>query len=217
MLLAAAGVGLAGWHLGRLSPTAAPRALSPVPYEAWARREFVRRYPGEKPLNWRLAETAVRLHRERPMGRFVLGVEPGVWGNDCSDFLDCVVDEALGVGARCFRGGRNHRIGTDPRYFHYFYWDGREPLQPGDLISVRHSPWYDPDPDAAWHVGMLGPDGRVYDFVKLRRWSEARYGRNPLGWFLRYSRGPKEVLVGRLRPQYRYRLEPIPVSPDSSS
>lgn len=210
LVLAGALAGASYWRTGRLRPTSLIPVLSPEQYEAWARTEFARRHPGEQPLNWRLAETAVTFHRLQPMGKFVLAVKPGVWGNDCSDFVDCIADEALGARARCFRGSRDHLLGTSPRYFTYFLWDGRSPLQPGDLLTVRHSPWYDPDPDAAWHIGMLGPDGMVYDFVKLRRWSAARYGRNPLAWFLRYSQGPREVLIGRLRPQYRYLIEAVP-------
>ena len=215
---AALAVGIS--HLGDGATVA--RALSPQEYEHWGRAEFYRRHPDEKPLNWRLAETAVRLHNLRPMGKFVLSVTPGKWGNDCSDFVDCVADEALGARARCFRGSPDHLLGTDPRYFAYFPWDGRMPVMPGDLVEVRHSPWYDPDPDAGWHVGMLGPDGMVYDFAKLRSWTEPRYGRNSFAWFVRFSRGPGEVVLGRLRPEYRYRIENIPIphqplSPGSSS
>ncbi len=159
-----------------------------------------------EPLHWRLAETAVRFCRERPMGKFVLAVEPGQWGNDCSDFVDRIADEALGAGARCFRGSRDHRLGTSERYFAYAPWDGRSAIMPGDLLLVRHSPWYEPDPAAGWHVGIMGPEGMIYDFAKLKRWSVPRYGRNPLAWFVRYSRGPGEVVVGRLRAQYRYRM-----------
>jgi hypothetical protein len=59
-------------------------------------------------------------------------------------------------------------------------------------------------------VGVLGTDGQVYDFVKLVSWPEARYGRHPFAWFVRHC-GPGEVALGRLRPQYRYLLEPIVV------
>ncbi len=212
LLFAGALAGVSYWRTGRVRPHSLTHLLSPEEYERWARAEFARRHPGEKPLNWRLAETAVTFHRVKPMGKFVLGVKPGVWGNDCSDFLDCIADETLGARVRCFRGSREHQLGTSPAYFAYFYWDGRSPIQPGDLVAVRHSPWYDPDPDAAWHIGMLGPDGMVYDFVKLRRWSEARYGRNSLQWFVRQSRDPREVLLGRLRPQYRYMMKAMPVA-----
>jgi hypothetical protein len=190
---------------------AAVRSLSPQEYERWARTEFSRRHPGEKPLNWRLADTAVRMHDLRPMGKFVLSVTPGKWGNDCSDFVDCIADEALGARARCFRGSRDHLIGTDSPYFEHFIWDGRAPVLPGDVVEVRHSPWYDPDPRGCWHVGMRGPDGLVYDFEKLRSWPEPRYGRIPFPRFIRFSRGPGEVVLGRLRPQYRYRIEEVPV------
>ncbi len=195
-----------------------PTRLSSEAYERWARAEFFRRHPTEEPLNWRLAETAVALHRLRPMGKFVLAVQPGEWGNDCSDFVDCAIDEALGARARCFRGSRHHLVGLDARYFACDAWDGRAPVQPGDAVLVRHSPWYDPDPEAAWHIGLIGSDGMVYDFAKLRSWSQPRYGRNSFAWFVRYSPDPGEVLIGRLRPQYRYRITPIPVptSPGSS-
>ena len=187
--------------------------LSPAEYERWARGEFARLHPGEKPLNWRLAEAAVRLHRLQPMGKFVLGIKPGVWGNDCSDFVDAVADEAFGVKARCLRGSTQTLIGTDPRYFAYLPGDGKAPVQPGDLVEVRHSPWYEPNPDACAHVGIVGADGMVYDFAKLRSWSQARYGRTPVAWFVRHSQQPGEVLIGRLRPQYRYLIEPIPPPP----
>lgn len=196
--------------------TRLPRAEE---YERWARAEFFRRHLAAQPLNWRLAEAALALHRRRPMGQFVLAVKPGEWGNDCSDFVDCVIDEALGARARCFRGSRDHLIGLDARYFACHVWDSRSPVQPGDAVLVRHSPWYDPDPEAAWHIGIVGSDGLVYDFAKLRSWSQPRYGRNSFTWFVRFSPEPGGVLIGRLRPQYRYLLAPIPVpaSPGSSS
>jgi hypothetical protein len=199
---------LRGSHL--VFPTIAG-VLPPAEYERWARAEFYRRHPGEKPLNWRLAETAVTMRRLRPMGKFVLAVQPGQWGNDCSDFVDCIADEAFGARARCFRGSPDHLLGTDPRYFVYFVWDGRSPVMPGDLILVRDSPWYEPNPEAAGHIGIVGPDQLVYDFAKLRSWSQPRYGRTSFSWFVRYSRQPGEVLIGRLRPQYRYLIEAIPV------
>jgi hypothetical protein len=187
------------------------RPLPPQEYEQWARSEFYRRHPGEKPLNWRLAEAAVRMHDLRPMGKFVLSVTPGKWGNDCSDFVDCIADEALGARARCLRHSPDHLIGTDSRYFEHVPWDGNAPVLPGDLVEVRHSPWYEPNPQAPWHVGMLGPDDMVYDFEKLVSWPEPRYGRSPFTWFVRFSPGSGEVVLGRLRPQYRYRIDDIPI------
>lgn len=208
LILTVLGIAGAGAYLrdGHVVPAAPTRTATALEYEQYARAEFFRHYPGQRPLNWRLAETAVRFHRERPMGKFVLALESGQWGNDCSDFVDCIADEALGAGARCFRDSKHHLLGTSPRYFDYFLWDGKSPIMPGDLILVRHSPWYEPDPAAGWHVGIMGPEGMTYDFAKLKRWTTPRYGRNSLAWFVRYSRGPGEVVIGRLRAQYRYRM-----------
>jgi hypothetical protein len=204
-LLAAAGVLV--WPLRRFAD---PRpALTRAPDEATARAEFQRRHPGEKPLNWRIGEIAEQFYREQPMGKFVLGLTPGKWGNDCSDFVDCIADEALGARARFHRGSREHLIGSDAtRYFVYRAADQRNTPQPGDFVLVRHSPWYAPSEEACWHVGAVGADGQVYDFVKLISWPSARYGRHDYAWFTRHC-GPGEVLLGRLRPQYRYELQPI--------
>jgi len=173
-------------------------------YEAMARRHFFRHHPGEKPLNWRLAEKAVEFHHTQPMGKFILQQ------NDCSDFVDCITDDALGYTARFKRGSTEHVATHIRSLWRLFYWDQRAPLMPGDIISVRHSPWYDPSPDSCWHVGIIGSDGQVYDFVKLKSWRTARYGRNSLLWFVRNSRGPEQVIVWRLHPRYRYRLSPLP-------
>lgn len=198
-------------------PPAYGRYLSAAAYEQWAREEFFRCYPGEKPLNWKIAATAERFYAEKPMGKFVLGVGPGEWGNDCSDFVDCIIDEALGAGARCFRlGARDHRIGESLWYFSFFFWDGRSPVQPGDILSVRHSPWYPPDPEACWHMGVVGADGKVYDFVKLKSWSQARYGKHSFEWFVRHAPGKGQVSIGRLKPQYRYRIKQVHISGSGS-
>ncbi|HEY3396437.1 MAG TPA: hypothetical protein VGM19_02160 [Armatimonadota bacterium] len=218
--LALAGVAALAAHL--LPPSSLPRAyLPPAPgsarYEAWAAAQFAQRHPGEQPLNWRLARTAERFYRQQPMGKFVLSVTPGQWGNDCSDFVDCVVDEALGAGARCLRPGqRNHTLGSEASCFRYFVGAGRAPALPGDLVQVRHSPWYERSETACWHVGIVGADGMVYDFVKLMRWDQARYGRHPYAWFVAHSTGPREVIIGRLRPEYRYRLREISLPPRGS-
>ena len=215
LLAAAVGVALGALALAGVLPLPAPpsavRYLSPQAYEQWAREQFARLHPGERPLNWRLAQEAVRFHREQPMGRFVLAVKPGEWGNDCSDFVECIVDEGLGVGARVFHPGRrDHTIGLSDRYFDFFSWDRGAPLQPGDTLTVRHSPWYAPSDEAAWHIGIVGADGMVYDFAKLRSWSAPRYGRHTVDWFTRRSPAPAQVQVGRLKPSYRFLIEPIP-------
>ncbi len=184
-----------------------PAALTGhVSYEAWARAQFERRHPGEKPLNWAVAQAAVRFHRERPMGRFVLGLTPGKYGNDCSDFVDCAVDEGLGVKARFRRGSAHHLLADRRALYDSFPWHPGVATQPGDVVAVRHSPWYEPSEQSCWHVGIIGSDGMVYDFVKLRRWSEARYGRTSFEWFVAHSSGPGEVTVARLRAAVRYRI-----------
>jgi hypothetical protein len=188
-----------------LPPFALPgRPLPTISYEAWARREFERRHPGEKPLNWRIAAKAVEFRRTRPMGRFVLD------RNDCSDFVDAILDDALGAQARFRRHSAVHLL-AGRRIWDFFYWDRRTPLQPGDELCVRHSPWYEPYESRLWHVGIIGSDGMVYDWTKLVTWPEARYGRNSVEWFVRHCPDPKEVVVVRLAPQYRYAIEPLPL------
>jgi hypothetical protein len=183
-------------------------------YEKWAQEQFAVSHPGEKPMNWAIGAAAIELHRTQPMGKFVLSVTPGLWGNDCSDFVDCAVDEGLGFGTRLKRGARDHRLGLDSRVFDAIVWHEGLTIQPGDGVSVRHSPWYEPSEESCWHIGIIGTDMAVYDFVKLRRWSAARYGRNPFEWFIHNSRDkPGQVVIHRLRPEYRYRIEPIPIYP----
>jgi hypothetical protein len=177
--------------------------------EAEARARFAREHPGEKPLNWAIAEAAPRFRQSRPMGRFVLGLG-GRWGNDCSDFTAACVDEGLGAGARFKRASKHHIYGEDARLFEWFWWRPGATILPGDQLHIRHSPWYTPSEDACWHVGLVGPDGQVYDFTKLKRWNGPRYGRNSVDWFTRHSRGAKQVLVSRLHWKYRYRVEPLP-------
>ncbi|PIW13935.1 MAG: hypothetical protein COW34_08115 [Armatimonadetes bacterium CG17_big_fil_post_rev_8_21_14_2_50_66_6] len=172
-------------------------------YDRWARNDFERRHPGEKPLNWRIAEVARRFHRQEPMGRFVLHQ------NDCSDFVACAVDEALGVQARFRRGSDKHLLGTRMELVDCWSWREGDAVQPGDVVNVRHSPWYPPNPNSIWHVGVVGPEGCVYDFVKLKTWKRARYGRNAFAWFVRHSGGPNEVEVCRLKARYRYRIDPV--------
>jgi len=182
-----------GGHLG---------PIARAQYEHWARERFMARHPGERPLNWRIAEAADRFHAERPMGRFVLHE------NDCSDFVGCVIDEALGPGARFTRDGGQHVLcgpgGSLPGWlFEVQTLPEMGAAQPGDVVHVRHSPHYAPHDDSISHVGVMGADGRVVDFTKLKSWPEARYGRHEFAWFIRYC-APEEVWIGRLRPEFRY-------------
>jgi len=188
----------------------APRPAGPGEYERWARAEFLRKHPGEKPLNWAIAEAATEFYSSRPMGKFALSLEPGKWGNDCSDFVDCAVDEGLGVKARFRRNSQCHLLACDPALWDVLYWSAEVQLQPGDLVSVRHSPWYEPYDGAGGHVGVVGSDGMVYDFAKLRSWKQARYGRQRPEAFIRHSRGLGETTIWRLAPAFRYRIEPLP-------
>ncbi len=183
------------------------RRLSPEEYEQWARRRFEQRYPGEKPLNWRIAQTAEQFRRAKPMGRFVLHE------NDCSDFVGCVIDEALGPGARFTRGSDEHVLCGEGGALRGWLFDTktlaeRPQVQPGDVVFVRHSPHYPPSGDSIGHVGVIGPDAGVIDFTKLRSWASARYGRHDFEWFIRHNT-PEQVRVGRLRPEYRYRVVEI--------
>jgi len=188
-----------------MAPPAPPREEAPrLSYEDWARREFGKRHPGEKPLNWRIAAKAEEFREAQPMGRFVLDK------NDCSDFVDAVVDDALGAQARFRRPHGDHALANRP-IWEVFYWDRRTPLQPGDELHVRHSPWYPAYADAPWHVAVIGTDGMAYDWTKLRSWSSDRYGRNPVEWYTRSSPGPKDIVIARLAPQYRYLIEPLPM------
>lgn len=209
MVLGCAGVAAlaafgAFWFLRQVHRPRRASAPQPPDREAWARAEFLRRYPGEKPLNWRLAAVAEEFHERKPMGKFVLHE------NDCSDFVACIVDEALGAGARFDRDSEEHLLGEDRRLTDFWYWSKGEPVQPGDVVSVRHSPWYQPYPGAIWHVGVVGADGYVYDFVKLKSWSRPRYGRNTFDWFIRHSQGGGQVRIWRLKAKYRYRISPVP-------
>ena len=194
-------------HFGA-DPASARReepTIGPASFEEWARQEFLRRHPGERPLNWRIAEKAEESRDTRPMGRFVLGA------NDCSDFTDAILDEALGVGARYRRGSVDHVLAYNTDLWEFHGWVPGALLMPGDEIAVRHSPYYAPYPSAPWHRGIVGTDGLVYDWTKLRSWGTDRYGRHPLDWFVRHSPGPNEVIIRRLKALYRYRLQPVPV------
>ncbi len=176
-------------------------------FEQQARALFEQRYPGEKPLNWVIAETAERLYHEKPMGRFVLNE------NDCSDFVGCVIDEALGAGARFNRGSDEHALcdegGAEPRTLFDIRWlPQMGVVQPGDIVHVRHSPWYPPHAGSIGHVGVVGPDGRVIDFTKLKSWPSARYNQVKFDFFIQ-NNAPNEVIIGRLRPEFRYRVMEI--------
>ena len=182
-----------------------PRVMSDAQYEDWARERFYRKFPGQKPLNWRIANTAERFHRERPMGKFVLHE------NDCSDFTDAILDEALGPKARFRRNSDAHIATNTLGLMKSFYWEPATTVIPGDIVTVVHSPWYPPkEPPKIAHIGVVGSDGHVYDFVKLKSWSSARYGRNSFEWFTRHCPDPDEVIITRLRPEYRYRINPLP-------
>ena len=201
----------ATWHrrsqTNLASVTTTPRFTT---YEQRARATFMREHPTERPVNWAIAQAAVRFHESQPMGTFVLSLERGEWGNDCSDFVDCVVDEGLGVKARFNRGSKDHLLARDRRIWSIFCWRPGATVQPGDVISIRHSPWYDPYEAACWHVGVIGSDRMVYDFTKLKRWPKARYGRSEFQWFVRHSSGPGQVRIWRLEPRYRYKIAPLP-------
>lgn len=193
-------------------PVAAPRLppLPGTPTDAELRSRFERQHPGERPLNWAIAEAAAAFCDSQPMGRFQLAVKLGQWGNDCSDFVACAIDEGLGAKARFHRNSDQHLLGDDRRLFESFWLHPGDAAQPGDVLSIRHSPWYQPYDGACWHCGVIGPDGQVYDFTKLKSWSKARYGRNSVAWFTRHSRGKHQILVERLRAEYRYRAKPLP-------
>lgn len=196
----------AGLRVPRLS---VPR-MSADEYERWAREQFLKHYPDEKPLNWAIARTAVAFHNREPMGKFVLHE------NDCSDFTGCIVDHALGAGARFERKSEDHALcGPGGSVRRRLFGTRRLPdvdgVQPGDVIGVRHSPWYPPKEESIGHVGVIGADGYVYDFVKLKSWSEARYGRTSFEWFI-HNCAPEEVRISRLRPEYRYRLRDVQTS-----
>lgn len=185
----------------------AVRRVDVAAFEREARSLFEQRYPGEKPLNWRIAEVADRFHARQPMGRFVLHE------NDCSDFVGCVIDEALGPGARFNRGSDEHALcGEGGRAPSALFERRRLPqvgaVQPGDIVHVRHSPWYPPHDDSIGHVGVVGTDGSVIDFSKLKIWPSARYHQVDFEFFIRHNE-PDEVVIGRLRPEFRYRVAEI--------
>lgn len=206
LLLAVVGLlrrNLLGWV--SLPHRVGAQMMSEEEYERWARQQFEAQYPGQKPLNWRIANTAKRFRAEKPMGKFVLNK------NDCSDFVDCVVDDALGPKARFRRNSDQHVANYTPGLMKSFLWRRGDPVLPGDIVTVIHSPWYPPhEPPSIAHIGVVGPDGYVYDFVKLKVWSTYRYGRNSFTWFVRNSPGPTEVIITRLRPEYRYRVKTLP-------
>ena len=170
-----------------------------------AERDFLRRHPGEKPLNWRIAAKAQDFYRTQPMGKFVLNQ------NDCSDFVEAAVDDALGAQARFRRHSSRHLLMRIPGLWDVFYWDHKTPLQPGDVVSVEHSPHYPPYEGAIWHVGAIGPDGQVYDWSKLKVWSTSRYGCHSVEWFTRHASGPQSVEIWRLNAMYRYRAWELPL------
>ena len=191
------------WYVvaGRWAPGARlPTSIDP---DVEARRDFYRNHPGEHPLNWQIGRKAQEFHRLRPMGGFRLH------RNDCSDYVDCIVDDALGAKARFRRGSDRHILMRRSDLWDVFYWDRHEPLLPGDILSVEHSPHYEPHEGAVWHVGVLSTDGRVYDWSKLVSWPTDRYGCNSLAWFTRYSTGPDSIIVWRLKAVYRYKARPV--------
>jgi hypothetical protein len=179
---------------------------------------FYRHHPGEKPLNWKIAAAAEKIRTEQAMGKFRLGIEPGKLGNDCSDYVACAVDEGLGLGGRCYHPEREDHVILSSldwsrayRYMDYFYWRPGTVVMPGDMVRVTHSPHYAPHPGACSHVGIVGTDGLVYDFSKLKRWPEARYGTSEFSWFTRHC-GDREVVIGRLKDVYRFLQRPIAVA-----
>lgn len=193
-------------HVFRPQP---PCQQQPVDFTQYCRARFLREHPGAETLNMRIGRAAIRLHDEQPMGRFVLGVNALDIGNDCSDFVKCAMDEGVGVKARFRRNSEQHLIGGNPRYFEMIVWDHKASLLPGDGLAVAHSPWYEPYDGACWHVGIVGADGLVYDFVKLKSWPKPRYGRNTVQWFVHNSKGDDEIVIERLRPEYRYLVKKI--------
>ncbi|MBM3475770.1 MAG: hypothetical protein FJX75_21090 [Armatimonadetes bacterium] len=199
------------WHPPKETDAAASATPTPtevlprVSFEEWARQEFARRYPNERPLNWAIAEKAEEFRRTEPMGAFVLG------RNDCSDFTDAVLDDALGAQARFRRNSDQHLLASEPSVWEFYRWEPGATLLPGDEIAVRHSPHYAPSEDAPWHRGIVGTDGLVYDWTKLKAWGTDRYGRHEPAWFMHSSLGPGEAIVRRLRAVYRYMIEPIPL------
>lgn len=208
MLVGLALLGAGAWVFAREQADdlrlRATRHVAPDAFERQARALFEQRHPGEKPLNWRIAETAERFHHEQPMGRFVLHE------NDCSDFVGCAIDEALGAGARFNRDSDEHALcgrgGAAPRWlFEYRLLPAMGAVQPGDIVRVSHSPWYPPHDGSIGHIGVVGPDGRVIDFSKLKGWPSARYNRVDFEFFIQHNE-PDEVTIGRLRPEFRYRV-----------
>jgi len=177
----------------------------PLPYEEWARREFLENHPGEKPLNWEIAQAAEGFYQSMPMGGFTLHA------NDCSDFADSVLDEALGAKARFNRRSPYHVVSIDGTLWDFFYWNGEEPLQAGDEINVQHSPHYAPFNGATRHCGIIGTDGNVYDWTKIRSWSTSRYGCYTINYFTRHCHSDRDVIIRRMKPQFRYLIEPVPI------
>lgn len=216
VLLSLVSAGAVGYALRLREVAMAAYELLPHLHPRWdeaaLRRRFMAEHPGQKPLNWAIGEAAMKLRRERPMGRFILGLTPGKYGNDCSDFVAAAVDDGLGARARFRRGSQQHAYGEAWWLFDTTEWRPGVVVMPGDTVSVRHSPWYAPNPDACWHIGVVGADGQVYDFTKLRSWRGPRYGRQPFERFVRHSLGEGEVILSRLRPVYRYRAQPLPES-----
>lgn len=143
----------------------------------------------------KIAATARRFHSTKPMPKFELHK------NDCSDFVACVVDEALGVGARRSAHESHkiipHRISDNP-CFKTFNWRPGIMVRAGDIVQVRHSPYYPRSNDSSiWHVGVVGDDMRVYDFAKIIRWPKARYGAHSFDRFTCNSRPNGEIQISR--------------------
>lgn len=182
-----------------------PRVLSMEEWEAQCRATFVKEHSGAQPVNWLIGKAAERYYKERPQGKYVLHK------NDCSDFVECLVDDALGAKARFRRDSNQHLAMRGRGLFYTLEWRSGVTVNPGDVINVRHSPWYAPSASSnISHVGVMGTDGKVYDYTKLRSWKTARYGRVDFDFFIRYSLEPGQVTITRLLPEYKYRIKPTP-------
>ena len=195
--------------LRRHAPVTLPPVIVPPLTEVTAREHFHHEHPGEPPYHVRIARAAELFHQTRPMGTFVFN-PPSPVHNACSDYCACCVDHGLGVGARFERQSDRHLLGDRDDLFEDYWWQPGFRLAPGDEVDVRHSPYYPPNPAACWHVGLVGTDGHVYDFSKLKRWPTPRYGRQSFAEFTRNSHGEHEIMIRRLRWEYRYGAWPIP-------
>lgn len=134
----------------------------------------------------RVATVAMETTRKKALGKYALG------RNDCTNFVARAVERGAGIALP------NHdfdRLGNQElQYFTYFLLptDGNgATVQPGDIV------WLIPRKGIS-HVGVVGTDGRVYHFTKLRRRPQ-RYAAEPLSVFLRhFACGLQECVVFRL-------------------